>query len=35
MMDVLTTENPDDTHGVTSGLSEQQLADLAEYVLSL
>jgi len=33
--DVLTTFNPDDMHGRTSNLSESEVADLAEYVLSL
>jgi cytochrome c peroxidase len=35
MMDVLTTRNPKDEHGKTAHLNKQQLADLAEYVLSL
>ncbi len=35
MMDVLTTKNAKDEHGKTSQLTKQQLADLAEYVLSL
>lgn len=35
MMDVLTTCNPHDTHGVTSKLSKDELEALAEYVLSL
>ena len=35
MRDVLRTFNPDDTHGETSKLTEEQLEDLAEYVLSL
>ncbi|HUW35541.1 MAG TPA: c-type cytochrome [Planctomycetota bacterium] len=34
MMDVLTTCNKGDKHGMTSGLSKQELQDLAEYVLS-
>ena len=34
MMDVLTTCNKDDKHGTTSGLSKQELQDLAEHVLS-
>ncbi len=35
MMDVLTKFNKSDTHGWTSELTEQELKDLAEYVLSL
>jgi len=35
MLDVLATGNSNDRHGRTSQLSEQQLEDLAEYVLSL
>jgi YVTN family beta-propeller protein len=35
MEEVLTTHNAKDQHGVTSHLSRQQIADLAEYVLSL
>ncbi|HIJ67487.1 MAG TPA: c-type cytochrome [Planctomycetes bacterium] len=35
MLEVLTTYNPGDRHGVTSDLTEQQRNDLAEYVLSL
>ena len=35
MTEVLTTKNAKDEHGKTSQLSKQQLADLAEYVLSL
>ncbi|MCP5117051.1 MAG: c-type cytochrome [bacterium] len=35
MKEVLTTENPRNTHGSTSRLSEQEIEDLAEYVLSL
>jgi len=35
MLEVLTTYNPSDQHGVTSGLTEQELNNLAEYVLSL
>lgn len=35
MLDVLTRDNPDNRHGDTAGLSEQELADLAAYVLSL
>lgn len=34
IMDVLKKYNPKDKHGKTSNLSDQQLADLAEYVLS-
>jgi len=33
--EVLTTRNQRDEHGVTSTLSEQEMADLCEYVLSL
>ena len=35
MMDVLTRDNPDDTHGHTQGLAPDELRDLEEYVLSL
>ncbi len=35
MLDVLKTCNPKDTHGKTSQLSEKELQDLAEYILSL
>jgi cytochrome c peroxidase len=35
IMEVLTEYNKDDKHGKTSDLSEQELRDLAEYVLSL
>jgi cytochrome c peroxidase len=35
MRDVLTTSNPNDRHGSTSHLSEQQIEDLVEYILSL
>ena len=35
IQDVLTTFNAQDKHGVTSNLSPQEIADLAEYVLSL
>ncbi len=35
MEDVLTTCNPNDTHGETSKLTPEQIKDLAEYVLSL
>ena len=35
MMEVLTTGNPDDTHGETKKLSKQQLEELNEYILSL
>ena len=35
LMEVLTTRNPDDAHGKTSHLSEDELADLVEYMLSL
>jgi mono/diheme cytochrome c family protein len=35
MEEVLTTANPNDAHGETSGLSPEEIKDLAEYVLSL
>ena len=35
MEEVLTTCNPNDTHGETSKLTPEQIKDLAEYVLSL
>ena len=35
MRDVLTVWNPEDQHGVTSDLTEQELADLELYLLSL
>ena len=35
MKEVLTEFNPDDLHGKTSGLSEEELECLTEYVLSL
>ncbi|MGN0885682.1 MAG: hypothetical protein ACI4RT_01665 [Candidatus Spyradenecus sp.] len=35
MREVLTTHNPEDLHGATSSLSEQELSDLEIYVLSL
>ena len=35
MMEVLTTYNPDDKHGMTSTLSAQELLDLEQYVLSI
>jgi len=35
IVDVLRTCNPGDKHGRTSGLTDEQIADLAEYVLSL
>ncbi len=35
LLDVLTTKNPTDRHGVTSVLSTNQLADLVAYLLSL
>ena len=35
MMEVLTEYNEDDRHGKTSDLSERELADLVEYLLSL
>jgi DNA-binding beta-propeller fold protein YncE len=33
--DVLTIDNPNDKHGVTSTLTNQEIDDLAEYILSL
>jgi YVTN family beta-propeller protein len=35
MRDVLTTRNPHDYHGLTSNLSNQEIDDLCQYVLSL
>lgn len=35
MLDVLKTFNQNDTHGRTTHLSERELADLAEFILSL
>ncbi|MFL2869242.1 MAG: beta-propeller fold lactonase family protein [Pirellulaceae bacterium] len=35
LRDVLTTENKDDKHGITSHLSEKQLNDLVEFLKSL
>jgi cytochrome c peroxidase len=35
LRDVLTARNPGDRHGRTSRLSEEELNDLAEYLLSL
>jgi YVTN family beta-propeller protein len=35
MTEVLTTKNPRDQHGRTSHLTKEQIADLAEYLLSL
>ena len=35
MVEVLSTANPEDTHGITQSLTETQLQDLAAYVLSL
>ena len=35
MLEVLTSANPEDRHGRTSHLSEQDLQDLANYLLSL
>ena len=35
LQEMFTRDNPDDRHGTTSKLSQQQLADLTEYVLSL
>jgi cytochrome c peroxidase len=34
MQEVLTTHNKDDRHGDTSGLTEKELEDLNEYILS-
>lgn len=34
MKEVLSTYNPDDEHGMTSDLNEQEINDLAEFVLS-
>jgi hypothetical protein len=33
--DMLTTFNAGDKHGKTSGLTPEEIADLAEYILSL
>jgi len=33
--DVITTDNTNNKHGHTKGLSQQEVADLAEYVNSL
>ena len=35
LTDVFTEQNAKDQHGVTSGLSEQELRDLVEFLLSL
>lgn len=35
MKDVLTEFNPNDRHGLTSGLSEKEIDELAEYIMSL
>jgi cytochrome c peroxidase len=35
MKEVLTIHNPDDRHGVTSNLSDNEIKDLAEFILSL
>ncbi len=35
LMDVLTTFNKDDRHGITSGLNKQELQDLVEFLRSL
>lgn len=35
LTDVLTTQNPDDNHGRTSQLSDEQIADLVEYLQAL
>jgi hypothetical protein len=34
IMEVLTKFNPGDEHGKTSGLTERELRDLEEYVMS-
>jgi hypothetical protein len=34
MEEVLTKHNPEDKHGETSSLNEQQIDDLAEFILS-
>jgi YVTN family beta-propeller protein len=35
LKDVLTKDNPEDKHGTTSGLTEQEINDLTEFLLSL
>jgi hypothetical protein len=35
MREVLTVCNPDDAHGETKNLTDEEIDDLAEYVLSL
>ena len=35
LKEVLTTKNPDDKHGKTSHLSEEEIDALVEYLLSL
>jgi YVTN family beta-propeller protein len=35
LLEVLTTANPDDQHGVTSHLTEEELADLIAFLLAL
>lgn len=35
LLDVLVTRNPDDLHGVTSALSEQELGELVAYLLQI
>lgn len=35
LRDVVTKDNPNDRHGVTSDLTPQQIEDLAAFVLSL
>ncbi|HOK52884.1 MAG TPA: c-type cytochrome [Armatimonadota bacterium] len=35
LMDMLTTHNKDDKHGMTSKLSKEELSDLVEYLMSL
>ena len=34
MKEALTTYNPNDEHGMTSDLDEQEINDLVEFVLS-
>jgi len=35
LYDVLTTRNPEDKHGITSHLTEQELQDLVAFLLAL
>jgi hypothetical protein len=35
IQDVITTYNPENRHGITSNLTEQELDDLVQYILSL